>query len=84
MVTPSGMHYPAILTGSGATCPAGDFSASDTFSGGCTEIYTLDGTFCDANTWSGTFDMTFVGAECSCFDFGPCLDQSFPVTATRP
>jgi len=83
-VTPSSMHYPAILTGSGATCPAGGFSASDTFSGGCNEIYTLDGAFVDANTWSGTFDMTFIGDECSCFDFGPCLDQSFPVTAIRP
>ena len=83
-ITPSGMHYPAILTGPGATCPAGNFSAADTISGGCTEIYSLDGAFLDANTWSGTFDMTFVGEECGCFGFDPCVDQSFPVTATRP
>ena len=84
VITPSGMHYPATLTGSGATCPIGDFSASDTLSGGCTEIYSLDGTFTDADTWSGTFDMTFIGDECSCFGFDPCVDRSFPVTATRP
>ena len=72
------------LTGAGATCPVGSFSASDTVSGGCTEIYTLTGDFLDEDTWSGTFDMTFVGADCSCFGADPCEDQSVPVTATRP
>lgn len=83
-ITPNTMHYAATLTGSGATCPSGNFSASDTFSGGCTEIYSLDGSFLDEDTWSGNFDMTFIGGDCACLGADPCLDQSFPITATRP
>jgi len=83
-ITPSSMHYPATLVGEGASCPSGSFSNFDVYSGGCTETYTLSGTFIDADTWSGTLDMTFIGAECDCFGAGPCVDQSFSVTATRP
>jgi len=83
-ITPVSMHYAATLSGSGASCPSGDFSNFDTFAGGCTEIYSLDGTFIDDDTWAGTFNMTFTGADCSCFGATPCVDQSFPVTAVRP
>ena len=83
-ITPSDMHAPVTLTGSGAMCPSGGFTNTDVLAGGCSETYTLNGAFLDADTWSGTLDMSFVGVDCDCLGADPCLDQSFPVTATRP
>ena len=61
----------------------GTFSNSGSIPGGCIETYTLDGAFTGPNTWTGTYTVIFTGAECSCFDLDPCLDQSFSVTAVR-
>jgi hypothetical protein len=83
-ITPSVMHYPATLRSDGATCPSGSFENFDVLSGGCTETYTLEGAFIDADTWSGTLEMNFFGADCDCLGADPCADQVFPVTATRP
>jgi len=74
---------PVTLVGTGASCPGGAFSNTGSLAGGCTETYTLDGSFTGPNTWTGTYTVTFIGPECSCFDLDPCLDQSFSVTATR-
>ena len=74
---------PVMLLGDGASCPGGAFSNAGSLAGGCTETYTLDGTFTGPNTWTGTYTVTFTGPECSCFDLDPCLDQSFSVSATR-
>jgi hypothetical protein len=45
--------------------PAGAmFSVSGRINGGCTEIYTLAGTFSDADHWCGTFTIQLQGAQC--------------------
>ena len=37
-----------------------------------------------AHAWTGTYSLQFTGAQCDCFGFGtPCINQTFPVTATR-
>jgi hypothetical protein len=74
---------PVPLLGDGASCPGGIFSNTGSIPGGCTETYSVDGTFTGPNSWTGTYSVIFTGAECSCFDLDPCLDQSFSVTATR-
>ena len=77
---------PVNMTGAATTCPAGSFSNTGTVPGGCTEGYTLTGSFVDQNTWSGTYSLTFTGPDCSCFGgmIGtPCINQVFPVTAVR-
>lgn len=73
------------MTGAAAVCPSGTFSHSLTLAGGCTETYTLEGTFVDANTFVGTYTMDFVGGQCDCFGGAdtPCVSQAFDVTATR-
>lgn len=77
---------PATMTGSPTTCPSGSFLNSGSIAGGCTETYTLDGDFSDADTWSGVYTITFTGADCDCFGGqlgSPCISQTYPVTAAR-
>ncbi len=77
---------PVTMTGSATSCPVGSFTDSGTIPGGCAETYTLTGSFSDANTWTGTYKLTFTGSQCSCFNGAlgaPCVNQIFPVTATR-
>jgi len=73
------------MTGAPTTCPSGAFDVVKIFPGGCTETYRLMGTFTGADTWSATFTAGFTGASCTsglCAS-EPCMNQSFPVTATR-
>lgn len=76
---------PTPLIGSQTTCPAGDFINNGTITGGCSETYLLNGGFTDADTWSGTYSVSFSGADCDCFGGAdtPCVNQTFPVTAVR-
>lgn len=77
---------PAPMSGAATTCPAGSFSNTGSIPGGCTEIYSVSGSFTGPNTWSGLFEISFVGQDCSCFGgiFGtPCIGQVFPVTAMK-
>jgi hypothetical protein len=82
VITP-GPTSPGTLSGSATTCPGGSFTNSRVVSGGCTETYQLQGAFTGPDSWTGTFSMSFSGSDCSCFGFDPCVNQSFPVTATR-
>jgi hypothetical protein len=68
---------PCAMVGPSAE-ETGIINVTCTLPGGCDEIYTLTGTFTDANNWSGTFTADFVG---SCIN---CTNQSFPVAAGRP
>ncbi|MCA9546883.1 MAG: hypothetical protein KC613_20900, partial [Myxococcales bacterium] len=52
--------------------PGGDF--------GCTETYILRGTFEDADTWRGVFEVRFAGLAC---DFTDCSNQSWQVAGVR-
>lgn len=77
---------PVPLTGSATTCPSGSFSNTGSIAGGCTETYFLNGSYVDADTWTGTYQVLFSGPDCSCFGglLGtPCVNQNFNVTATR-
>ncbi len=77
---------PKTMTGAATTCPNGTFDNSAEIAGGCTEIFSVSGTFTDANTWTGVYSLEFVGEQCSCFGgmIGtPCVNQVFPVTAQR-
>jgi hypothetical protein len=74
---------PGGLIGSPTSCPAGAFSNTGSISGGCTETYSLEGSFSDANTWNGTYSVTFTGLDCTCWGLDPCVDQEFVVTGTR-
>lgn len=77
---------PAAMTGSATTCPAGNFNNSASLPGGCTETYSVTGSFTGPNTWSGLYTLSFTGADCGCFGglLGtPCVGQAFPVTAMR-
>ena len=65
------------------SCPSGAFSNTVSITGGCTETYSLEGSFSDANTWNGTFSVTFTGLDCDCWTIDPCIDQNFAVTGTR-
>jgi hypothetical protein len=81
-VPSSSQNYP--LDGAGA-CPQ-TLSYADVRNGGCTESYSLAGNFTDANTFTGTYTMSFSGGDCDCFGGtlgSACSDQSFPITATR-
>jgi hypothetical protein len=68
-----------------ATCPAGSFSYSRVNSGGCTETYTLAGTFVGPNTFVGTYSASFTGSQCttSLCAGDPCVNQSWPISAGR-
>jgi putative metal-binding protein len=77
---------PVTMTGSPTTCPSGSFSNSGSIPGGCTETYSVAGTFNAANSWTGTYSLTFTGPDCDCFGglFGtPCVNQVFNVNAVK-
>jgi hypothetical protein len=61
----------------GASAVAGHIDVTCTNAGACNEIYHLTGTFAGANTWSGTFESSFMGL---CLD---CTTDSVPVIGTR-
>ncbi len=79
----SSPNDPVPLLGAGTSCPGGTFSNTGSIPGGCTEMYTLDGTFTGPNTWTGTYTVTFTGPDCDCLGYDPCLDQMFSVSAAR-
>lgn len=66
-------------TMSGTLANDTDFDVGNTISGTCDEIYEFVGVFQDANTFTGTFSVTFSGGNW-CFD---CTAQSWLVTGTR-
>lgn len=57
-----------------------NFTATLVIAGGCTETYTLSGTFSDNDHWCGTFSIDFNGAQCG---LSTCVDQTFDVCGTR-
>jgi hypothetical protein len=73
------------LMGAPTTCPSGAFSNTAVLPGLCTETYTLAGSFSGPNTWTGTYSLQFTGSQCDCLGgLGtPCVNQTFPVAATR-
>jgi len=79
---------PVPLLGAASTCPSGSFSSSGSIPGGCTETYSLDGSFTGPDSWSGTYAMEFVGPDCAACTLldptHPCVDQLIPISATRP
>jgi hypothetical protein len=77
---------PVPMTGAATSCPSGSFDVSGSIPGGCTEHYTLVGMFTGPNTWTGTYQLSFTGSQCSCFGGAlgtPCVNQSFPISASR-
>jgi hypothetical protein len=51
---------PVAMSGPVGTCGAGNsFTVTGTIPGGCTEVYTLTGTFTDANHFDGTFTAQY-------------------------
>jgi hypothetical protein len=69
-----------------ATCPVGALDHSSTEPGGCSISHRLVGSFTGTDAWQGTYSLQFTGPDCSCFGglLGtPCVNQSFPVSATR-
>ncbi len=77
---------PVAMTGAATTCPSGSFSDTGTIPGGCAEHYSVTGTFTGPDAWTGTYKVSFTGSQCSCFGGAlgtPCVNQVFPVTATR-
>ncbi|MFO0755253.1 MAG: hypothetical protein U0359_02105 [Byssovorax sp.] len=77
---------PATMSGAPTTCPSGNFSVSSSIAGGCTESYSLTGSFVNQNTWTGVYSLTFTGQQCDCFGglLGtPCVNQVFGITAVR-
>lgn len=73
------------MTGNATTCPGGSFNNTGTIPGGCAETYSLVGSFTSANTWTGTYQVSFSGPDCSCFGgLGtPCVNQLYSITATK-
>ncbi len=74
------------MTGSSTTCPSGSFNNAHTDPGGCTITYGLAGSFTSAQSWSGTYSLSFMGMACDCSggQLGtPCINQTYPMTATR-
>jgi hypothetical protein len=59
-------------------CP--EFDASERVSGGCIEDYRLRGTFTDDDSFTGTLEWTFTGADCIICG---ATSGSNPVTGTR-
>jgi cysteine-rich repeat protein len=76
---------PVSMTGNATTCPVGSFANQGTIPGGCAETYKLTGSFTSTNTWTGTYEVKFAGPDCSCFGGldTPCVNQLYPITATR-
>jgi hypothetical protein len=87
-VAPSPLWSPGsvgqpTMNGPGTVCDGGfDVSESYLNMGACYGTYTLNGTFIDPNTWTGTLDLQF-DPTCGCAGTGDCFDQSFPVTAVK-
>jgi hypothetical protein len=84
LITTAGPSGPQLV-GVPTTCPSGAFNNTAVLPGGCTETYNLAGSFSGPNDWAGTYSLQFTGSQCSCFGgLGtPCINQSFPVAATR-
>ena len=78
-------YLETTMIGNATTCPSGSFSNQATIAGGCAETYRLTGSFTNANTWTGTYELKFVGPDCDCFGgLGtPCVNQAYSITATR-
>ena len=67
------------MTGPAADCTSGrSFTVTKVIAAGCTETYTLTGTFNSANQFTGTFTAQYAGGNC--FD---CMTHVFNITATR-
>lgn len=68
-----------------AMCPGGTFSYSRELMGGCTETYTLSGTFTGPNTFVGTYRAEFAGNDCTGALCGgnDCTDQMWNISAGR-
>ncbi|MBL8923932.1 MAG: choice-of-anchor D domain-containing protein [Myxococcaceae bacterium] len=85
-VRPQPSQPGSTLTQSPAPTCGGNFSYSRTISGGCTEVFTLSGTFTAPNRFVGTYDIAFSGSQCvgdpQCGN-EDCFDQTFPVEAYR-
>lgn len=75
----------STLTVSGApaemigTVTNGSFSAQGIVTGTVPETYTLNGSFLDENTWSGTLEVAFGGLV----HLTDCMNQSFNVVGVR-
>ncbi len=63
----------------GTVADEGSFLATGSLPGPCTERFTVSGSFVGLETWTGTFDIEFIGADCP----EDCLDQSIPVSGNR-
>ncbi|MBK8254456.1 MAG: hypothetical protein IPK82_17530 [Polyangiaceae bacterium] len=76
---------PVSMVGAATTCPSGSFNNTGSIPGGCAETYHLVGSYTNANTWTGTYEIQFSGSDCSCFGgLGvPCVNQLYSVTAQR-
>jgi hypothetical protein len=76
---------PVPMTGNATTCPSGSFSNQGVIPGGCAETYKLTGSFTGNNTWTGTYELKFTGADCGCFNGAgtPCVNQIYSITAQR-
>ena len=70
---------PVVMTQNPAPVGA-NFSVSGVIAGGCTETYTLAGSFSDANHWCGVFNISFTGAECA---ISTCVNQTINTCGTR-
>jgi hypothetical protein len=66
---------PCLMAGPSAV--GGNIDVTCTLPGTCDEIYSLEGMYTDADTWTGTFTAEFMG---SCFG---CTYHSWAVTGTR-
>lgn len=74
------------LTMSPAPTCGGNFSYQRVLPGGCTETYTLSGSFVAPNRFVGTYEASFTGTQCvgdpQC-DNEDCFDQTFQIEAYR-
>ncbi len=69
---------------SSATGPmAGAFDVSYQVAGGCTETYTLQGMFSDADNFTGTWTSTFVDVDGFSCSISGCAGITVAVTGTR-
>jgi hypothetical protein len=65
---------PRVMTGPLPTDE--NFTAQAVIAGGCTETYTVSGTFQDDSHFIGTFTVSFTGAQCGLTN---CSNQAWPV-----
>lgn len=73
-----GGSQPGNMSGSFSTSV--DFSVLNTISGGCTEKYSIAGSFTSATEFTGTFTADFVGSASQCQD---CTKQVWNITASQ-